>query len=214
MDIAIADRERYEREKKKYPAAAALSSSTNSKGNTKGLEPHETVIPISRVKKIAKLDPQLRSLSKEANALITKMTELFVAKLATETHSASSGKRIIKASDVAHCIHNRPQFAWLRPDYPMQDYKADKKSTQPKQIQKPENNTTIQQFFKPAASSSEKSRPNSPPQSAHSDFENALPPPSDDDNDDDANMPPPAPIRQQHQDFQYEATADDDDDDL
>ncbi|KAJ8610592.1 hypothetical protein CTAYLR_007156 [Chrysophaeum taylorii] len=78
VDLATADKDRYERERK------------TDKADKKALEPHETVIPIARVKKIVKLDPEVKSVSKEATAVIAKMTELFVGRLAKETHVAST----------------------------------------------------------------------------------------------------------------------------
>lgn len=138
MDLATADKQRYEAERASAPKTQ------------KAVEAHETVIPIARVKKIAKLDPEVKSVSKEATAVIAKMTELFVGRLANETRLASSGKKIIKASDVAHCIHHRPAFAWLRADYPLSEY-AQTKASQPRaKLVRPENNATIGQFFAPA----------------------------------------------------------------
>lgn len=133
VDLAAADKSRYEKVKK--PAT-----------EKKVPEPYETVIPVARVKKIAKLDPDLKSLSKEATAVLAKMAELFVGKLATETHVASNGKKIIKASDVAHCIHARPLFAWLRVDYPLNEYPKEKPVK--KTIPRPANNASIDAFVK------------------------------------------------------------------
>lgn len=136
VDLAIADKQRYEAERASAPKTH------------KAAEAYETVIPIARVKKIAKLDPEVKSVSKEATAVIAKMTEFFVGRLANETRLASSGKKIIKASDVAHCIHHRPAFAWLRADYPLSEYAP---TSQPRaKLVRPENNATIGQFFAPA----------------------------------------------------------------
>lgn len=137
VDLATADKDRYERER----------GTKTSKSQT--YEAHETVIPIGRVKKIAKLDLDVKSVSKEATAVIAKMTELFVAKLALETHVASSGKKVIKASDVAYCVHNRPAFAWLRADYPLTEY-AHQPKAPPKALKRPENTAAINSFFMPA----------------------------------------------------------------
>jgi len=143
-EIASEDKKRYERQKKPT--------------EKKVLEAHETVIPVARVKKIAKLDPEMKSLSKEATAVLAKMCELFVGKIATETHVASSGKKIIKASDVAHCIHARPAFAWLRVDYPLNEYKEKKEPSASAAAAKkppPANNASIDQFLSaPAAKKS------------------------------------------------------------
>lgn len=132
LDLALADKERYEKVRV-----------------VKTTEAHEILIPIGRVKKIAKLDTEVKSVSKEATAIIAKMTEFFVGKLATETHLASSGKKLIKASDVAYCIHNRPNFAWLRADYPLSEYSQPKTKPKPAPA-RPENNSSIDAFFPPS----------------------------------------------------------------
>lgn len=149
VELAAADKDRYERERAQMPKGSiGAGSGGGSKSAT--CEAHETVIPIGRVKKIAKLDNEVKSVSKEATAVIAKMTELFISRLATETHVASSGKKIIKASDVAHCIHNRPAFAWLRADYPLSEYNQPKAQPKAVKLLRPENNSTINNFFQPA----------------------------------------------------------------
>ncbi|KAH8064866.1 DNA binding protein [Aureococcus anophagefferens] len=90
VDIAAADKARYEREKKDAPEPAPKKPAAP-------IDPYETVIPVARVKKICKLDPDVKSVSKEATAVISKATEIFVAQLARETHLAASGKKMIRA---------------------------------------------------------------------------------------------------------------------
>ena len=147
VDIAAADKERYEREKKDAPEPAP-------KKPTAPIDPYETVIPVARVKKICKLDPDVKSVSKEATAVISKAAELFIAQLARETHLAASGKKMIRASDVANCVHERPNFAFLRVDYPSGEYapKPPPSKAKPPPT-KPENQPGISQFFAPVRKS-------------------------------------------------------------
>ena len=84
------------------------------------IAPHETAIPIARVKKTCKLDPEVKNLSKEATAIIAKATELFTAMMAEESFkiSALSGRRTLKTEDIRDCVNRLDQFEWLRDDFP------------------------------------------------------------------------------------------------
>jgi len=50
----------------------------------------DLVIPVARVRRTCKLDPDVKNISKEATLLITKSTELFIAKIADESFKISS----------------------------------------------------------------------------------------------------------------------------
>ena len=145
VDIAAADKARYEREKKDAPEPAPKKPAAP-------IDPYETVIPVARVKKICKLDPDVKSVSKEATAVISKATEIFVAQLARETHLAASGKKMIRAADVANCIHERPNFAFLRVDYPSGEY-APKPVAKKLPVKAEANQPGISQFFAPVRKS-------------------------------------------------------------
>mmetsp|Transcript_26619 Transcript_26619/g.106655 ORF Transcript_26619/g.106655 Transcript_26619/m.106655 type:complete len:237 (+) Transcript_26619:1023-1733(+) len=154
--MAAKDKDRYEKERKNASAKAGGGVKKEKKGPA-AVEPWDTVIPVARVKKIAKLDPEVKSVSKEATAVIAKMTEFFLAKFAHEVHVAASGKKIIKASDVANCVHHRPAFSWLRADYPMCEYAAKSRSSSDSggkakaaAARAAEQTASIHQFFAPA----------------------------------------------------------------
>lgn len=83
--------------------------------------PHETVIPISRVKRTCKLDPEVKNITKEATAVVAKATEHFLALMAEQSYkiSALSGRRTVKTEDIRDCVARLPQFEWLRDDFPL-----------------------------------------------------------------------------------------------
>jgi len=80
--------------------------------------PTEIVIPVSRVKRIVKLDPEVKNISKEATALIAKATELFLAKFGEDAYKMSSlsGRRTLKPEDIKESVASLPQYEWLRDD--------------------------------------------------------------------------------------------------
>jgi histone H3/H4 len=57
----------------------------------------ELVIPLARIKRIAKLDPEVKNIQKDAGILITKATELFIAFSAVRTaqYASKRGKLCI-----------------------------------------------------------------------------------------------------------------------
>lgn len=76
------------------------------------------IYPIARTRKICKLDPDVRGLSKEALLLVTKATEVFTSKIGTETMrvAAIQNRRKLQAADVAQVCASREQFLFLRED--------------------------------------------------------------------------------------------------
>ena len=76
------------------------------------------IYPIARIRKICKLDPDVRGVSKEALMLITKATEVFTSKIGTETMrvAAIQNRRKLQAGDVAQVCASREQFLFLRED--------------------------------------------------------------------------------------------------
>jgi len=123
-NLALEDKERYNREIKEQAEKHGLSE-TDYKvkmGNKPSKEGSPSItdltIPLARVKRTCKLDPDVKNISKEALALITKSTELFLAKISDETFkiSALSGRRVLKTEDIRECVNTLPQFEWLRDD--------------------------------------------------------------------------------------------------
>jgi histone H3/H4 len=89
-------------------AAAAAT-----KGNTLFLQ-----LPAARIRKICKLDPEVKGLSKEALQLITKCAECMTVKLGMETRNVAQlqNRRTILPDDVAHVCANREAFFFLKED--------------------------------------------------------------------------------------------------
>lgn len=76
------------------------------------------ILPLARMRKICKLDPEVRGLSKEALMLVTKCTELATAKLGIETVRVAQiqNRRKLLPEDVALVCGTREQFLFLRDD--------------------------------------------------------------------------------------------------
>ena len=128
-EAAAADKERYERERADFVAAhGADALDGGADGDDAAIAAGETAFPLAKIKRIVKLDPDVKNITKEATALIAKASELFVAGLVGETMrmmpegGGKAGRKHIKPSDVAHCIGHKPQLEWLREDFPPSDY--------------------------------------------------------------------------------------------
>uniref|UniRef100_A0A0M3HVK5 CBFD_NFYB_HMF domain-containing protein n=1 Tax=Ascaris lumbricoides TaxID=6252 RepID=A0A0M3HVK5_ASCLU len=75
----------------------------------------QTQLPISKIKKICKLDPDSTMISSEAAQLITMATERFIGLLAKAAYgqAALMKRRTIQMKDVEECIRTRPLFEFL-----------------------------------------------------------------------------------------------------
>lgn len=80
--------------------------------------PNALIFPVARMRKICKLDPEVRGLSKEALMLVTKCAELVTSKLGMETVRVAQiqNRRKILPDDVAQVCGSREQFLFLRDD--------------------------------------------------------------------------------------------------
>ena len=138
-EMAAADKRRYDAEKKERGGDAP-------KPAKKDAEPHETIIPVARVKKICRADPEVRSMAKEATVVMAKAAEIFVQNLAVATHAVAS-TRTLRADHVAQAVRDRPDFAFLRVEFPKVDYKP-KEAGPKKGPAAPANQPSIASFFK------------------------------------------------------------------
>ena len=75
-------------------------------------------LPSARIRKICKLDPDVKGISKEALLLITKSAELFTSKLGMETVkvAALQNRRKLLPQDLASVCSAREQFLFLKED--------------------------------------------------------------------------------------------------
>ena len=88
-------------------------SATGSGGAQSGF-----VLPMARVRKIVKLDPEVKGLSKEGIQLITKASELFVAALGKSTVQVATlqNRRKILPDDILQVCETKPSFMFLQED--------------------------------------------------------------------------------------------------
>ena len=79
---------------------------------------NDLVFPVARIRKIAKLDPEVKTLSKEALQLVVKSAELALAKLGHESVKVArlENRRTLMASDVALVCSHREAFRFLKDD--------------------------------------------------------------------------------------------------
>lgn len=79
---------------------------------------NDLVFPVARVRKIAKLDPEVKTLSKEALQLVVKSAELALSKLGKESVKVArlENRRTLMAQDVAHVCAHREAFRFLKDD--------------------------------------------------------------------------------------------------
>mmetsp|Transcript_3334 Transcript_3334/g.6789 ORF Transcript_3334/g.6789 Transcript_3334/m.6789 type:complete len:268 (-) Transcript_3334:926-1729(-) len=98
----------------------AIEEHCGSNGNGKNSHHgggDDLVFPLARIRKIAKLDPEVKTLSKEALQLVVKATEMALSKLGNECVKTARirNRRTLLPEDVAHaCKHGA--FSFLKDD--------------------------------------------------------------------------------------------------
>ena len=117
-----------EKDKLRYQAElaaakeAGINFSNGSGGGTgedQDAAPNELVLPLARVKKIMKLDTDVKNMSREATLLVTKATELFVGHISQLTfqHAEGQRRRTVKSEDLDAAVHNFDELEWLQLDF-------------------------------------------------------------------------------------------------
>eukprot|EP01035_Chromulina_nebulosa_P022577 gene22577-29234_t len=116
IDLATQDKIRYKKE------IEAVGSSISNHDKDRGLPIDEVIIPMGRVKKIIKLDPEVKALGREAVAAITKATDEFVVLLSKKSLLSAKSRgntvKTIRDTDIINCIHMNDLFEFLRLDFP------------------------------------------------------------------------------------------------
>jgi histone H3/H4 len=88
-------------------------------------------LPVSRIRKISRLDPDVKGLSKESTLLITKSAELFLHKIANDSCSMAklNHKRTIYTQDIVDVCSLKDVFFFLKDDITnlVNEQKMDKK---------------------------------------------------------------------------------------
>ena len=88
-------------------------------------------VPLARVKKICKLDTDIKAISSKGYSIIAKASTLFVASLASRTYETQvrpRGTKTIHLKDLASCIHRDRKFRMLDSDFALPDLTKRKKS--------------------------------------------------------------------------------------
>ncbi|CAB3403934.1 unnamed protein product [Caenorhabditis bovis] len=72
-------------------------------------------LPMGRVKKVCRLDPDIEMINGEALKLMTKAAELFIVELgrAANTNAAMEKRKTVQLKDINNCIKKQWTFAFL-----------------------------------------------------------------------------------------------------
>lgn len=115
---AAAERERVAADMKAWEEDAAASgiafdSNGENKDNSAAL-----IYPAGRIRKICKLDPEVRGLSKEALLLVTKAAEMFTSLIGKECVRVAQiqNRRKLLPDDVVQVCSSRDRLEFLRED--------------------------------------------------------------------------------------------------
>ncbi|KAM3328703.1 hypothetical protein ACQJBY_026068 [Aegilops geniculata] len=79
-------------------------------------QPLQTVLPLGRVKRIMRVDSEIKKVTAEASLLVAAATELFLGSLAAGAHTAASqgGRRTVRAAHVRAAVSaHRPTADFL-----------------------------------------------------------------------------------------------------
>ena len=82
------------------------------------LDEDALAFPVGRIRKICKLDPEVKGMSKETALLITKATELFCHKLGMEcvTMAQMSNRRKLLPDDIVQVASMKERFMFMKSD--------------------------------------------------------------------------------------------------
>eukprot|EP00941_MAST-03F_sp_MAST-3F-sp1_P004973 g4973.t1 len=108
-ELAIQDKIRYEKEVADMKAAGTWVE--------REATPSRTQLPVARIKRIVKLDPEVKNLNKEALFLLTKATELFIETAAGKTSDLFPNNRTFKLSHICYAVHTDSTLEFLQDDF-------------------------------------------------------------------------------------------------
>ncbi|CRK87348.1 CLUMA_CG001150, isoform A [Clunio marinus] len=105
----------------------------------KVIEPGNQLLPLARIKKIMKLDEDVKMISAEAPLLFAKATEIFIHELTLRAwlHTEDNKRRTLQRNDIAMAISKFDQFDFLIDIVPRDEIKP-KKETETKTTVQPE----------------------------------------------------------------------------
>lgn len=103
----------------------------------KQIEPGNQLLPLARIKKIMKLDEDVKMISAEAPLLFAKATEIFIHELTLRAwlHTEDNKRRTLQRNDIAMAISKYDQFDFLIDIVPRDEIKPKKEA---------ETKTTVQ----------------------------------------------------------------------
>ena len=121
-------------------------------------------LPLARVRKICRLDPEVRGISKEALVMITKATEMFAVRLGQECVKTAhiQNRRTLLPQDVVDVCQIRECFQFLKDDLQdlhrhQQQVSAEAKASHPAAVKGKGNRAAtaiatkpLTDYFKPA----------------------------------------------------------------
>ncbi|KAL3811991.1 hypothetical protein ACHAXA_009609 [Cyclostephanos tholiformis] len=113
---AVKEKERFVRDVQRLKDAGRLP--VNSAVDAAQAWEDELIFPVARIRKICKLDPDVKGISKESALLIAKATELFCSKLGRECAimAQMQNRRKLVPGDVVEVCSAKEAFMFLRPD--------------------------------------------------------------------------------------------------
>jgi histone H3/H4 len=99
-------------------AESNLDDSTRDTNKTRRNGATSIVLPVARVRKICRLDPDVRGISKEALLLITKATEMATVQLGQECIKTAhiQNRRTLLPQDIVDVCNIRESFFFVKDD--------------------------------------------------------------------------------------------------
>lgn len=123
----------------------------------KVIEPGNQLLPLARIKKIMKLDEDVKMISAEAPLLFAKATEIFIHELTLRAwlHTEDNKRRTLQRNDIAMAISKYDQFDFLIDIVPRDEIKPKKEAetkttTQPEVFYVAQPAQTIQTVVQPS----------------------------------------------------------------
>ena len=124
-NLAKMDKLRYAREIEEYRLLnpnndSQIESTKTNATSSSGSNSTTLEFPLGRIKRIIKLDNEIKNISKEALVTITKSTELFIGYLVDKTSQITKKRKgkVLKDSDLYQSIFSHEPLQFLRLDIP------------------------------------------------------------------------------------------------
>ena len=116
------------------------------------------ILPLARVRKIMKLDKEVKNASKEAALMMQWCTELFLGQLTDEAYGVckKQRKKMIKYEDISATVRKNEQMLFLAQDFPpinRRSKASSKSNTKKTKTTDKEQSNTINTFFAPVPKS-------------------------------------------------------------